>query len=59
MRRMIGSVVVSVLLGCFTGAVAQLPPEIVADRELVRAERLISEEDHAGALEAMNRSRCT
>ena len=55
MRRMITSVVVLVLLGCFTGAVAQLPPDIEADRELVRAERLISEEDPAGALEAMNR----
>ena len=55
MRRMITSVVISVLLGGFVGASAQLPPDIEADRELVRAERLISEENHAGALEAMNR----
>ena len=55
MRKMAMSVVVSVLLGGFTVAVAQLPPDIVADRELVRAERLISEGDHSGALEAMNR----
>ena len=56
MRKMIMGVVVSVLLGGFkVAAAAQLPPEIVADRELVRAERLIAEEDHAGALEAMGR----
>ena len=54
MRSMTTSVVVSVLLGGFTVAAAQLPPNIVADRELVRAERLISEGDHSGALEAMD-----
>ena len=32
MRKMITSVVVSVLLGGFTGAAAQLPPEIMVDR---------------------------
>ena len=54
MQKMTIGVVVAVLLGGFTVAAAQLPPNIVADRELVRAERLISEGDHSGALEAMN-----
>ena len=57
MRTMIQSVVVFVLLvllGRFTAAAAQLPPEIEADRYLVRAERLIAENDYAGARDAMN-----
>ncbi len=32
----------------------QLPPEILVDRHLVRAERLLASGDSAGALEAMN-----
>ena len=55
MRGLIGSVLVAVLLGGFTEAVAQLPPEILADRYLVQAERLMKEKDHAAALEAMNK----
>ena len=55
MRALIGSVLVAVLLGGFTEAVAQLPPEIMADRYLVQAERLMKEKDHAAALEAMNK----
>ena len=54
MRTMITSVVVSVLLGGFTVAAAQLPPEIMVDRHLVRAERLMAEEDYGAALEAMD-----
>ena len=53
MQRMIASVV-SVLLGGFTVAAAQLPPEIMMDRHLVQAERLMAEEDYGAALEAMN-----
>ena len=55
MRALIGSVLVAVLLGGFTEAVAQLPPEIMADRYLVQAERLMKEKDYAAALEAMNK----
>ena len=54
MRTMITSVVVSVLLGGFTVAAAQLPPEIMMDRHLLQAERLMAEEDYGAALEAMN-----
>ena len=55
MRALIGSVLVAVLLGGFTEAVAQLPPEIMADRYLVQAERLMKEKDYEAALEAMNK----
>ena len=54
MQRMITSVVVSVLLGGFTVAAAQLPPEIMMDRHLVQAEQLMAEEDHQAALDEMN-----
>ena len=54
MLRMIPSVVGSVLLGGFTVAAAQLPPEIMMDRHLLQAERLMVEEDYGAALEAMN-----
>ena len=33
---------------------AQLPPEIMVDRHLLRAERLLAADDPAGALDAMN-----
>ena len=33
---------------------AQLPPEIMVDRHLLRAERLLAADDPAGALQAMN-----
>ena len=33
---------------------AQLPPEIMVDRRLVRAERLLADDDPEAALEAMN-----
>ena len=41
MRTMITSVVVSVLLGGFTVVAAQLPPEIMVDRYLLKAEQSI------------------
>ena len=34
--------------------IVQLPPEILLDRHLLRAERLLATDDPAGALEAMN-----
>ncbi len=46
---------VAVLLGSFTEAAAQLPPEIMADRYLVQAERLMKEKDFKAALEAMEK----
>ena len=55
MRGLIGSVLVAVLLGGFTEAVAQLPPEIMADRYLVQAERLMKEKEFKAALEAMEK----
>ena len=55
MRGLIGSVLVAVLLGSFTEAAAQLPPEIMADRYLVQAERLMNEKDYKAALEAMEK----
>ena len=54
MRTMITSVVVSVLLGGFPGAAAQLPPEIMADSYLLQAEQLIAKQDYGGALDALN-----
>ena len=55
MRGLIGSVLVAALLGSFTEAAAQLPPEIMADRYLVQAERLMNEKDYKAALEAMEK----
>ena len=55
MRGVIWSVLVAVLLGGFTVAAAQLPPEIMADRYLLRAERLMAEKDYKAALKAMNK----
>ena len=55
MRRVIGSVVLAVLLGAFIEAAAQLPPEIMADRYLVQAERLMKEKEFKAALEAMEK----
>ena len=55
MRGLIGSVLVAALLGSFTEAAAQLPPEIMADRHLVQAERLMKEKDFKAALEAMEK----
>ena len=55
MRGLIGSVLVAALLGSFTEAAAQLPPEIMADRYLVQAERLMNQKDYKAALEAMEK----
>ena len=55
MRRIIASVVVSVLLGGFTVAVAQLPPEIMVDSYLLRAEQAVRDGDLARARAAINK----
>ena len=49
MRRIISSVAVSVLLGGFTGAAAQLPPDILADSYLLQAEQAVRDGDLARA----------
>ena len=54
MRGVIGSMLVPVWLGLATAA-AQLPPEIMADRYLVRVERLMAEKNHKAALEMMDK----
>ena len=55
MRTVIGSVLVAALLGLFTVAATELPPEIMADRYLVRVERLMEEKDYEAALDMMNK----
>ena len=49
MPTIISSVVVSILLGSFTMAAAQLPPEIMADSYLLQVEQAIRNEDHSRA----------
>ena len=34
---------------------AQLPPEVMVDRELIRAQRLVADEDHAATRDALHR----
>ena len=53
MRGVFGRVWFGIWLGCFTAAAAQLPPEILVDRYLLRADRLMEAEDPKGALEVM------
>ena len=55
MRRMIGWSWIVVLLGCFTTAAAQLPPDVQVDKYLLQATTLSQENDRKGALEAMDR----
>ena len=52
---MIGRGLLGIWLGWVTAAAAQLPPEILADRYLVQAERLMKEKDFKGAVEAMEK----
>ena len=54
-KRVIGRILLGAWLGCFTAAAAQLPPEIVVDRYLLRAERLMETKDPQGALELMGK----
>ena len=53
MRTMIMSGVVSVLLGGLAVAAAQLPPDIMADSYLLRAEQAVRDGDQARALAAI------
>ena len=55
MRETVGSVLVAMLMGGFAVGAAQLPPEIMADRYLVEAEKLIAEKEFGKALELMNK----
>ena len=52
-KGLIARVWFGIWLGCFTAAAAQLPPEILVDRYLLRADRLMEAEDPTGALEVM------
>ena len=45
-REVIGRIVLGIWLGCVTAVAAHLPPEIMADRHMVRLDRLISENRH-------------
>ena len=55
MGRVIGSSLVAVVLGAFTVAAAQLPPEVIADKYLLQAQTLIEEKNYKEALAAMDR----
>ena len=55
MRGVIASSFIAFFLTCVTGLAAQLPPEIMADRYLVRVERLMAEKNHKAALEMMDK----
>ncbi len=50
MRGVIGGVWFGIWLGCFTAAAAQLPPEVLVDQYLLRADRLMEAKDAKGAL---------
>ena len=54
-RGVIGRIVSGVWLGCLAAAADQLPPEIMVDRYLLRAERLMEAQDSKGALELMGK----
>ena len=54
-RGVIGGVLIGIWLGCVTVAAVQLPPEVLVDKNLLQAQLLREEEDHKGALEAMDR----
>ena len=52
---LLSAVAVAATNGTAAGTgIVQLPPEILLDRHLLRAERLLATDDPAGALEAMN-----
>ena len=55
MRGVIGNILTGVVMGFFTVVEAQLPPDIMVDRHLVQAERLIAQKDHASALDVMKK----
>ena len=55
MRGVIGGVWFGIWLGCFTAAAVQLPPEVLVDQYLLRADRLMEAKDPRGALEVMGK----
>ena len=54
-RGVIERIVLGVWLGCVAAAAAQLPPEVLVDKHLLQAEMMREDNDHKGALEAMDR----
>ena len=56
MRKISSSTVILILLLSLVtpGVAAQVPPEVLLDRYLVQAERLIAEQDYDAALDAMD-----
>ena len=54
-REAIGRIALAFWLGCFAAAAAQLPPEIMMDRYLLRAERLMEAKNPKGVLALMRR----
>ena len=53
MQRVNRSIFILFLLGFFTVASAQLPPEMMADKYLIQAEQLHAAKDYAGAFKVM------
>ena len=51
----IGKVVLGIWLACLTTAAAQLPPDVLVDQYLLRADRLMEAKDAKGALEMMGK----
>ena len=54
-RGTIGTVFWGVWLVCVAVSAAQLPPEVMVDQYLLRADRLLEAEDPKGALDLMNK----
>ena len=54
-RGVLGRIVLGVWLAGVTVAAVQLPPEVLVDKYLLQAQMLSDEQDHKGALEAMDR----
>ncbi len=55
MRRAIAGVGAWVWLGCFSVATAQLPPEVLVDQYLLRADRLMEGKETKAALDMMSK----
>ena len=55
MPRVIATFLFGIWLGCLTTAVAQLPPDVLVDQYLLRADRLMEAKDAKGALEMMGK----
>ena len=55
MRKVIRSFFISVFLGLFAVASAQLPPEIMVDKYLLQAEQLLEKKDYAEAFKMMEK----